>query len=498
MANEIYSKIYSAPKLVFTEKIERNLKFYLRDKIENVHKLGEEVECTVSEENLYEVLKELKGNPEFQLESLCNIALFESRGRNFLLIILSSHINNFSILVKVKLNGQISESRYNGIVNLAGEFYEASDFYKKRDDLKSRFSDIVIFSQNFDGLDGFDIYALSADDLLNKIYIDRSISKFDTSSFYRNSDILKLISYIGRFDYKAAIFPELCFCINFEKLLQLKIPKRAQHIRMLVCELFRISNHTGFIVNMSWILGCSAAYNLALIEKERILRLIEHVTDSRIFPNFIRIGGVVKDIEEGEISNIKKDMEILSKNIKVIEGMILGSSQTVEKLKNKGIIDKSAAVSFGLSGPNLRASGVRSDLRKERDILFYRDISFIVPLGKYGDCLDRVLIRFRELYQSIKIINQTINKMPMGVVRKMINVSHIELPFSTMISSVECPHGVFKVYIEVEKNEVISLVVAGPSKNSLAVCEKILNKSKIDDASLILASLDISTGEIMG
>ena len=92
MANEIYSKIYSAPKLVFTEKIERNLKLYLRDKIENVHKLGEEVECTVSEENLYEVLKELKGNPEFQLESLCNIALFESRGRNFLLIILTSFV----------------------------------------------------------------------------------------------------------------------------------------------------------------------------------------------------------------------------------------------------------------------------------------------------------------------------------------------------------------------------------------------------------------------
>jgi len=296
MVNEIYSKIYSAPKLVFTEKIERNLKFYLKDKIENVYKLGEEAACTVSEENLYEVLKELKSNPEFQLESLCNIALFESKGRNFLLIILSSHVNNFSILVKVKLNGQISESRYNGIVNLAGEFYEASDFYKKRDNLKSKFSDIVIFGQNFDGLDGFDIYALSADDSLNKIYIDRSISKFDTSSFCRDSDILKLISYIGRFDYKAAIFPELCFCMNFEKLLQLKIPKRVQHIRMLVCELFRISNHTGFIVNMSKILGCSVAYNLALIERERILRLIEHMTGSRIFPNFIWIGGVVKDI----------------------------------------------------------------------------------------------------------------------------------------------------------------------------------------------------------
>jgi len=498
MVNEIYSKIYSAPKLVFTEKIERNLKFYLKDKIENVYKLGEEAACTVSEENLYEVLKELKSNPEFQLESLCNIALFESKGRNFLLIILSSHVNNFSILVKVKLNGQISESRYNGIVNLAGEFYEASDFYKKRDNLKSKFSDIVIFGQNFDGLDGFDIYALSADDSLNKIYIDRSISKFDTSSFCRDSDILKLISYIGRFDYKAAIFPELCFCMNFEKLLQLKIPKRVQHIRMLVCELFRISNHTGFIVNMSKILGCSVAYNLALIERERILRLIEHMTGSRIFPNFIRIGGVVKDIKEGETSNIKRDMEILNKNIKVIEGMILGSNQAVEKLKNKGIIDKSTAVNFGLSGPNLRASGVRSDLRKGRDLLLYRDASFVVPLGKYGDCLDRVLIRFKELYQSIKIINQTINKMPMGAIGKMINVSHIDLPFSAVVSSVECPHGVFKVYIEVEKNEVVSLVVTGPSKNSLAVCEKILSKSKIDDVGLILASLDISTGEIMG
>jgi len=498
MVNGIYSKIYSASKLVFTEKIGRSLEFYLKDKIEGIHKLGEEILCTVTAENLYEVLKELKGNPEFQVESLNYITSYSSKDRAYSLISLSSHINNFSILIKVKLHMQDLERKYGEILNLVSSFYKATEFYKKRDNLKSKYSDIIAFSQNLDGLDSFDAYASSTGDTLDKIYIDRSISKFNIDDFYKDFSILKLISYIGRFDYKAAVFPELCFCMNYEKMLQMKIPKRAQYIRMLLCELFRISSHISFIDGMSNILGCSIAYNLALIERERILRLIENITGSRIFPNFIRIGGVAKDIDKEILDSIIKDIKILYEKIKKIEGMLTGSSQVVEKLREKGIIDKSTAVGFGLSGPNLRAAGIRSDLRRKADFLLYKDVSFTVPLGKYGDCLDRFLIRFKEIYQSIKIISQIVTRMPPGAIRKMIKVSHLEFPFSTMISEVECPHGVFKIYTEVEKNKVLSLVVMGPSMNSLIIGEKILRRSRIDDLNLILTSLDISSGEIIG
>ena len=364
--------------------------------------------------------------------------------------------------------------------------------------MKYKYSDVIAFSQNLGGLDSFDVYASSTGDILDKIYIDRSISKFNTDDFYKGSDILNLVSYMGRFDYKAAVFPELCFCMNYEKMLQMKIPKRAQYIRMLLCELFRISNHISFIGNMSYMLGCDIAYNLALIERERILRLIENITGSRILPNFIRVGGVAKDIDKEIISGIKRDIKILYKNMKKIEGMLTGSSQVAEKLREKGIIDKNTAVSFGLSGPNLRASGIRNDLRKETNFLLYGDVSFTIPLGKYGDCLDRLLIRFKEIYQSIKIISQLANKMPYGAIRKMIKISHLEFPLFMMISEVECPHGVFKVYTEVEKDEILSLVVMGPSTNSLMVGEKVLHGSSIDDLDLILASLDISSGEIMG
>ena len=145
----------------------------------------------------------------------------------------------------------------------------------------------------------------------------------------------------------------------------------------------------------------------------------------------------------------------------------------------------------------MRASGIRYDLRKDKDFISYKDLSFMVPIGRTGDCMDRVLIRFSELYQSLRILNQITKKLPAGASRKKINLSHMEFQLSTISCSIECPHGIFKIYIEVEKNNINSLIVKGPSTNSLILSEEILEKNELEDVSLILASLDISPGEII-
>jgi len=169
----------------------------------------------------------------------------------------------------------------------------------------------------------------------------------------------------------------------------------------------------------------------------------------------------------------------------------------VERTTNIGTITKQLAAEFGISGPNLRATGSRHDRRKENNNLSYGDLHFTVPYGRKGDCLERISVRFAEIYQSIKIIGQVIPAIPMGPVIKKINLSHLDLDLSVFTSSVECPHGEMKIFGELEGKTLQSLAVFGPSRSSLSLAAALLEGSSFEDTRLIIASLDISGGELM-
>ena len=500
MAKELYDGIYSSHKLVFIERVEKNLEFYLKNKIVQSKRLGQEILCIVSKENLQGVLRELRDNPEFNVQILNNISKYQSSGDTYVLINLSSVINNFSLLLKIKLSsgsGPSLNREYIEIINIVKIYFESAIFYKERPALESKYSDVTMFSPFIDGFDFLDIYLLTNDDTIEKAYIDTNIARVVADDFYINADIEKLLSYVSRFDYTAGIFPELCFCIAMEELMQLKVQKRVQSIRMILSELFRISNHLHFIANICKILGNDTVYNLALLERERVFRVIELITGSRINPNFVRIGGIRKDLNEDKLKNIKESLPTLALKVSRIETMLLDNSIITGRLKDIGIIDRNTALQYGVTGPNLRSLGIRYDLRKNRNLMLYKDISFLIPLGKYGDCLDRVGVRFGEIYQSIKIIEQIAYELPQEHIKKLINLSELEFPFSSMISSIECPHGVFKIYIEVNKNTVSNMILMGPSRNSLFLAEKILEGNRLEDVEIVLGSLDLSCGEIV-
>jgi len=500
MAKELYDGIYSSHKLVFIERVEKNLEFYLKNKIVELKRLGQEILCMVSKENLQGVLRELRDNPEFNVHILNNINKYQSSGATHVLINLSSVINNFSLLLKIKLLGSSGPSlnrEYIEIINIVKIYFESAIFYKERPALESKYSDVTMFSPFIDGFDFLDIYLLTNDDTIEKAYIDTNIARVVADDFYINADIEKLLSYVSRFDYTAGIFPELCFCIALEELMQLKVQKRVQSIRMIVSELSRISNHLHFIANICKIMGNDAVYNLALLERERVFRVIELITGSRINPNFVRIGGIRKDLNEEKLKNIKENLPTLALKVSRIETMLLDNSIITGRLKDIGIIDRNTALEYGVTGPNLRSLGIRYDLRKNRNLMLYKDISFLIPLGKYGDCMDRVQVRFGEIYQSIKIVEQITYELPQEHIKKLINLSELEFPFSSMISSIECPHGVFKIYIEVNKNTVSNMILMGPSRNSLFLAEKILEGNRLEDVEIILGSLDLSCGEIV-
>lgn len=500
MAKELYDGIYSSHKLVFIERVEKNLEFYLKNKIVQSKRLGQEILCIVSKENLQDVLRELRDNPEFNVQILNNISKYQSRGATHVLINMSSVINNFSLLLKIELSGSPGPSlnrEYIEIINIVKIYFESAIFYKERPALESKYSDVTMFSPFIDGFDFLDIYLLTNDDTIKKAYIDTNIARVVSEDFYINADIEKLLSYVSRFDYTAGIFPELCFCIALEELMQIKVQKRVQSIRMIVSELFRISNHLHFIANICKIMGNDTVYNLALLERERVFRVIELVTGSRINPNFVRIGGIRKDLNEEKLKNIKESLPTLTLKISRIETMLLDNSIITGRLRDIGITDRNTALEYGVTGPNLRSLGIRYDLRKNRNLMLYKDISFLVPLGKYGDCLDRVEVRFGEIYQSIKIVEQIAYELPQEHIKKLINLSELEFPFSSMISSIECPHGVFKIYLEVNKNTISNMILMGPSRNSLFLAEKILEGNRLEDVEVVLGSLDLSCGEIV-
>jgi NADH-quinone oxidoreductase subunit D len=318
-----------------------------------------------------------------------------------------------------------------------------------------------------------------------------------SDDLFMGSKIPDPLVYISRFDPGAGIFPEICYCHAIEELLQLKISRRVKYIRMLLSELHRVTSHLYYLSRINGILGYDFAYNQALMEREKILRLLETISGARVNPNFIRIGGVRNDLSNESVYSIRESLKGIFQKINSLEALMLDNSVITARLKNLGIAEQGMAVGYGVTGPNLRASGVRYDLRKNRNLLLYKDMSFLVPSGKYGDCLDRIQVRFREIYQSIIIISQVIKELPDEHIKEILEPGDQELPFSERVSSIECPHGVFKIFLEAEGSSILNLDIIGPSKNSLYLADKIIQGERFEELELILSSLDISSGEII-
>ena len=213
-------------------------------------------------------------------------------------------------------------------------------------------------------MDCFTTYLNTEDETIKDIHFDTSSSSIVKHDFSKPTKIFDLLSTVSRFDYAAGIFPEVCLCLGLEEIMQLKTPKRVQYIRMIVCELFRISSHIYFLMKINKILGNELGFNTAAIERERVLRVIELITGSRVNPNFIRIGGIRSDLNYEKIKSIRDNLPVLFKKLTRLETIMLDNSVITARLKNTGVADKESIIECGVTGPNLRAAGSRYDLRK--------------------------------------------------------------------------------------------------------------------------------------
>ncbi len=219
---------------------------------------------------------------------------------------------------------------------------------------------------------------------------------------------------VTRMDYAAPLFNELAFSLTTEQLLGIEVPERGQWIRMLMCELDRIASHMLFLATNGMDLGAVSMMLYGWREREEILRFTESVTGLRMNHNFIRPGGVAADLPDGWREHLKATLEPIPGRLEEFDILMTGQPIWQNRLQGVGVTTTERCLSLGITGPTLRSTGAAWDLRRDMPYLAYDQVDFDVLVGTYGDCFDRYAIRLGEIRESIRIIDQIIDKIPGG------------------------------------------------------------------------------------
>jgi NADH-quinone oxidoreductase subunit D len=231
-----------------------------------------------------------------------------------------------------------------------------------------------------------------------------------------NMTYTQFIPYTDRLDYLAPLSNNVAYALAVEKLMGIDrdLPPRCQYIRVICCELARISAHLLGLGSMAMDIGALTVFLFTFTEREKIYNLIEALTGARFTTTYTRIGGLSRDLPPGWVAQCRKFLEEVVINIDETEKLLTRNKIFVDRNRDIGVIAKEAAIDYGLTGPNLRGSGIEFDLRKAHPYLVYDQLEFDVPIGSAGDCYDRYLCRLEEMRQSVRLLRQCLDKLPGG------------------------------------------------------------------------------------
>jgi NADH dehydrogenase (ubiquinone) Fe-S protein 2 len=258
---------------------------------------------------------------------------------------------------------------------------------------------------------------------------------------------IQALPYFDRFDYVSMMAQEHVYSLTVEKLLNIKTPIRAQYIRVIFLELTRLLNHLLAITTHALDVGAMTPFLWAFEEREKILEFYERVSGARMHAAYIRPGGVNQDIPLNLLQDINLFINQFSSRIDEIEELLTSNRIWKQRLIDVGIVPIDLALDYGFSGVMLRGSGISWDLRKNNSYEIYNNLNFNIPIGRNGDCYDRYLIRINEMRQSINIISQCLNLIPLGPVK--INNHKIVPPSrANMKHSMEALIHHFKLFTE--------------------------------------------------
>ncbi len=240
-------------------------------------------------------------------------------------------------------------------------------------------------------------------------YLHRGYEKLAENMTYH-----EFIPHTDRLDYLSPLANNVAYAMAVEKLIKIEAPPRAQYIRTICCELARLASHLVWMGSMAMDVGALTVFLWGFREREKILDILDLLTGVRFTTSYTRIGGLSLDISDEAIAGIKKFLNELEPNLKDCRNLIERNKIFINRCENVGTISKEDALAIGLTGPNLRASGVNRDLRRDEPYLVYNKLDFEIPVHTEGDTLARYYVRVKEMYESKKIILQCLDKLPQG------------------------------------------------------------------------------------
>jgi len=347
-------------------------------------------------------------------------------------------------------------------------------------------------------------------------YLHTGIEKNMEAKTYLKAEVMT-----DRLDYMNTTGNNLAYCLAVEKLVDLDVPVRAQAIRVILTELQRIASHLVWVGTFGLDLAAMSMFLYCFREREAILDILELCSGQRMMTTYIRPGGLWRDVPVEFEQAVRDFIKMFPKRIDEYEALLTKNPLFLDRLYGIGKLDAATALSHGVTGPTLRASGVNWDLRKARPYCSYKQYNFNVPVRTKGDTYARYIVRIEEFRESLKIVEQALNKLPMGPVRSdnrkfvapprsEIGVSmealihHFKLwtegfpaPKASIYSAVESPRGELGIYLEGDGGpKPYRVHLRTPSFDNLSVINKITQGHLVADLVAILASIDIVLGDI--
>lgn len=300
----------------------------------------------------------------------------------------------------------------------------------------------------------------------------------------------------NRLDWISGFCNEVPYCIACEKLAGIEVPKRAQVERVILFELTRLASHSLFCGVYGLELGALTAPMYGYRDREYALDLLEMVTGQRMHTNWARIGGVKDDFPQGFYERIPPILEYYRTRVEQWLDFLIDNDIFLQRTRGIGVLPPDVALDYGVSGPNLRASGVSTDARKEEDYLGYGDYTFEVPVGEIGDCYDRYIQRVREMWESCNIVEQALDDLPSGAVNTGVGRT-FKVPAGEIYIRAEGPRGEHGYYlISNGGREPYRLKIRTASFSNVSVLPYLLKDTYIPDIVAILGSLDFVVGDV--
>lgn len=311
----------------------------------------------------------------------------------------------------------------------------------------------------------------------------------------------QVIPYCDRMDYVAAMNAEFGYVVACEKLLNIKVPERVEYIRVIMAEFQRIASHLIAIGTYGLDIGAFTPFLFCMRDREAILDIFEQTCGARLLYNYMWIGGLSHDVPANFADKVKTFIKRFRGTIKELNDLLSYNKIFIERTANVGVLPADVAINCGASGPVLRGSGVKWDLRKNDPYSIYDRFDFEIPVGKglkgtVGDCWDRYMVRVQEMEQSLNIIEQAVDKLPPGDVQAAIP-KRIRPDASEVYVRTETPKGELGFYIVADgTTSPFRVKVRAPCFVNLSLLPTIVRGAMIADVIAILGSIDIVLGEV--